>query len=181
MTLRSCSSLMSSCSLPESTNELSKEWSGQGTSGDWTSVSQPRCTGRVRGGAEVEWTTATALVWGMGELAIWYISQASKSWGDEKKDERYLPGRQQQWLLPPLLLPDGILAELSVSGASIPSYRDSFVLLTSCAAFRRPPVLPWQQFLLKYRWDCKLILNKVKWRRGWKKALLKHLKPHGSV
>lgn len=119
MTLRSCSSLMSSCSLPESTNELSKEWSGQGTSGDWTSVSQPRCTGRVRGGAEVEWTTATALVWGMGELAIWYISQASKSWGDEKKDERYLPGRQQQWLLPPLLLPDGILAELSVSGASI--------------------------------------------------------------
>lgn len=60
-----------------------------------------------------------------------------------------------------------ILAELSMCGASFPFCRDSFVLLTSYAGYRRPPVLPWQRFLLKYRWECKLILNKVKWRRGW--------------
>lgn len=64
---------------------------------------------------------------------------------------------------------DEILAELAASGASIPFYRESFVLLTSCAGFRSSPRLPWQQFLLKYRWECKLILNKMKWRRGWKK------------
>lgn len=94
-----------------------------------------------------------------------------------EKDERCLLteslgtflGRQQQWLLLPPLPLDEILAELAVSGARIPFYRDLFVLLTSCAGFRRPPRLPWQQFLLKYRWECKLILNKVKWRRGWKK------------
>lgn len=79
------------------------------------------------------------------------------------------PRGQQQWLLLPLLPLDEILAELSATGASIPFYRDSFVLLTSYAGFRRPPVLPWQQFLLNYRWECKLILNKVKWRWGWKK------------
>lgn len=75
----------------------------------------------------------------------------------------------ERWLLPPLLPPYEILAELSARGASFPFYRDSFVLLTSYAGFRRPPVLPWQRFLLKYRWECKLILNKVKWRRGWLK------------
>lgn len=64
-----------------------------------------------------------------------------------------------------------ILAELSVCGASFPFYRDSFVLLTSYAEFRWPPVLPWQWFLLKYRWECKLIFKKLKWRRGWIKLL----------
>lgn len=47
--------------------------------------------------------------------------------------------------------PYKILAELTVPGASMFSCRESFVLLRSCAGFRRPPGLPWQQFLLKYR------------------------------
>lgn len=58
----------------------------------------------------------------------------------------------------------------AMSRAGISFYRDSFVLPTSCAGFRSPPVLPWQQFLLKYRWEYKLILNKVNWRRGWKSS-----------
>lgn len=91
----------------------------------------------------------------------------------EKREGREVPPsqepRRQQQLLPPLLPLDEILAELAVTGASILFYRDSFVLLTSYAGFRRPPVLPWQQFLLNYRWECKLILNKVKWRWEWKK------------
>lgn len=88
----------------------------------------------------------------------------------------WCPWGRGQWLLLPLLPPYEILAELAVPGASMFFRRESFVLLTSCAGFRRPPGLPWQQFLLKYRWECKLILNKVKWRRGWKKALTKHLR-----
>lgn len=58
----------------------------------------------------------------------------------------------------------------AMSRADISFYRDSFLLPTSCAGFRSPPVLPWQQFLLKYRWEYKLILNKVNWRRGWKSS-----------
>lgn len=80
--------------------------------------------------------------------------------------ESHSASRGQWWWLLPL---HEIHAGLAVSHASVAFYRDSFVLLTSCAGFRRPTVLPWQQFLLKYRWECKLILNKVKWRRGVKK------------
>lgn len=70
------------------------------------------------------------------------------------KDKRSLlaetpsASRGQWWWLLPL---HEILAGLAVSHASVAFYRDSFGLLTSCAGFRRPTVLPWQQFLLKYR------------------------------
>lgn len=69
------------------------------------------------------------------------VESCGASWGSS----------HQQELLPPLLPPYEILAELSMCGASFPFCRDSFVLLTSYAGFRRPPVLPWQRFLLKYR------------------------------